>query len=67
MTSEINVYRSAKLLIDQHGAEASIHAAMRADAMLDNGDLDGQRVWLRIIRAIKELLQCQPKAGEVQH
>ena len=40
---------------------------MNADVMLDMGDLDGQRVWLRIIRAIEELLQREPKAGEVQH
>ncbi len=67
MTSEIDVCRSAKLLIDQHGEGAVIQAAMEADAMLDRGDLDGQRVWLRIIRAVKELLQRQPKAGDVQH
>jgi hypothetical protein len=28
---------------------------MRADALLEAGDLDGQRVWLRIIKAIEEL------------
>ncbi len=40
---------------------------MNADAMLEKGDLDGQAVWLRIIQAIEELLQHQPKAGEVRH
>ena len=64
--SSLDIYRSAHLLVKQHGAEASIHAAMNADAMLEKGDLDGQRVWLRNIRAI-EKLQRQPKAGEVQH
>ncbi len=67
VTSDLDIYRSAKLLIDRHGAAATIHAAMNADAMLERGNLDGQRVWLRIIRAIEELLQRQPKAGEVQH
>ncbi len=65
--SEIDIYRSANLLVKRHGAEAMIHAAMNADAMLDRGDLDGQRVWLRIIQAIEELLQRQPEAGELQH
>ena len=37
------------------------------DAMLEKGDLDGPQVWLRIIRVIEEVLQRQPKAGEVQH
>ncbi len=67
MTSDLDINRSANLLVERHGAEATIHAAMNADAMLDRGDLDGQRVWLRIIRAIEELLQRQPKAGKVQH
>ena len=31
---DLDIYRSAKLLIDQHGDEVSIEAAMRADAML---------------------------------
>ncbi len=29
--SEIDVFRSANLLVDQHGTEAPIHAAMHAD------------------------------------
>ncbi len=51
MTTDQDVFRSAILIVQQHGAEAPIEAAMRADAMLDRGDLDGQRVWLRILRA----------------
>ena len=30
--SEIDVYRTANLLVTQHGTEAPIHAAMKADA-----------------------------------
>ncbi len=42
-------------MIDQHGVEAPIHAAMRADEMLDVGDLDGQAVWKAILKAVIEL------------
>ena len=42
---EINIYRTANLLVERHGAEASIHAAMSADAMLEKGGLDGAAVW----------------------
>ena len=35
MTTEIDIYRSAHALIDQHGEGAAIQAAMKADAMLD--------------------------------
>ncbi len=45
--SDLDIYRSAKLLVKQHGKEAPIHAALNADAMLENGDLDGQAAWLR--------------------
>ncbi len=38
MTSDLDIYRSAQLLIDQHGEDATTHAAMRADAMLEYGD-----------------------------
>ncbi|MCH7888318.1 MAG: hypothetical protein IIA00_03465 [Proteobacteria bacterium] len=61
--SEIDVFRSADALVKQHGDEAAIHAAMRADAMLDKGDLDGQRVWLRIVKAVGELLARGRETG----
>ena len=41
---------------DQHGEDAPIHAAMRADELMARGDLDGQAVWKLILRAIDELL-----------
>ncbi len=47
----------------RHGADAPIYAATRADAMLDKGDLDGQAVWLRIVKATKELLSKERPAG----
>ncbi len=50
MTSDLDIYRSANLLVRQHGEDAPIHAAMRADAMLEAGDLDGYSVWKRILR-----------------
>ncbi len=40
---------------------------MRADAMLEVGDLDGFRVWKRILRVIEELHGTEPKPGEVVH
>jgi hypothetical protein len=57
---ELDIYRSAKALIDQHGEDAVIHAAMRADELLDAGDLDGAATWRRIIQAIEELGNIVP-------
>ncbi len=67
LVSDLDIYRSAKLLIDQHGDEAPIHAAMRADAFLDQGNLDGERLWMRIMQAIEGLRRVRPRAGEVAY
>ncbi len=55
MISDLDIWRAANLLIGQHGDEAELAAARRADLMLDRGDLEGQTVWKRIRRAIVEL------------
>ena len=67
MTNNLDVYRSAKLLIDQQGEAAALEAAMKADAMLDRGDLDGAAVWRRIVAAINELQRVALRAGERRH
>ena len=43
---------SAKLLIEQHGQDALLEAALKAGELLDAGDLDGRAVWLRIREAV---------------
>ena len=55
MIPDRDIWRAANLLIREHGADAEIVAARRADEMLERGDRDGQLVWLRIGRAIVEL------------
>jgi len=49
---DIDIWRAANLLLKQHGGDAEIEAAKRADLMLERGDRDGQIVWQRIRRAI---------------
>ena len=63
MTSNLDIYRSANLLIKQHGEEAAIFAAMQADACLEKGDLDGKVTWLKVIEAIKELQDTTPPSN----
>ena len=65
MPSELDIYRSAKLLIDQHGEDAPIFAAIQADACLECGDLDGKATWMRVIGAINELLNQQPPNSDI--
>ena len=60
MTSDLDIYRAANLLIKQHGDEAAIHAAMRVDELLEASDLDGYTVWKRVLKAVEELLDKGP-------
>ncbi len=46
---------------------AAIEAAMRADEFLDQGNLDGQRLWMRIMQTIEELQRKRPRDGEAVH
>ncbi len=63
MIPDIDIFRSAQVLVKRHGEDAPIHAAMRADAMLDKGDLGGYAAWKRIIKAVGELLSKERPAG----
>ena len=63
MTSDLDIYRSAQVLIREHGEDAALEAAKRADAMLEKGDLEGQAVWKRIVRAVEELLAKERPPG----
>ena len=65
MTSDLDIYRSANILIREHGKDAAIEAAKHADAMLDKGDLEGQAVWQRIVRAVEEMQRIDRPSGEV--
>ncbi len=67
MIPDLDIHRTANLLVKRHGDDAPIEAAMRADAMLDKGDLEGYAVWKRILRAVGELQGTEPKSGEAVH
>ncbi len=67
MTSDLDIYRSAKLLIDQHGEDAATFAAMQANKRAEAGDREGRRVWLRVVRAIEELQRTRPRRDEPTH
>ena len=62
MVSELDTYRTAGVLIREHGENAALEAAILADKMLEQGSLDGQRIWKRIL-AIGVLLCVPPALG----
>ncbi len=66
MTTDLDIYRTASVLIREHGEDAALEAAQRADAMLEKGSLDGQRVWRRVLAAVKEIQRREPQTSAVE-
>ncbi len=67
MIPDLDIYRSAQVLVKQRGEDAPVQAAMRADAMLEKRDLDGYVVSRRILKAVEELQRAQPSPGVRVH
>lgn len=65
--NDIHIFRSANELIKQHGADAAVHAGMRADELLAQGDVDGSAVWKSIVRAINDIMNTDRPAGTPCH
>ncbi len=60
-------YPCSAPLVDALAGEpnsTAIQAAMKADAMLDEGELDGAAVWRRIVAVINDLRREEPEPGE---
>ena len=55
MTSDLDIYRTAHVLIRQYGANAAIYASTRHDELLGTGDMEGSAVWKRVLAAIDTL------------
>jgi hypothetical protein len=62
--SDRDIWRTAHAMIEQFCDDASVRAAMRVDALLADCDLDGLRVWKRILGAIQEIRREAPIDGE---
>jgi hypothetical protein len=53
VVSELQILRSAKVVLDHHGPDALTHAARRADALLERGDVQGYELWLAILAVLE--------------
>jgi hypothetical protein len=59
---DIEIWRTAKILIVNHGDDAHLIAANRADELLAASDFEGVIVWKRILAAIIEWRQAGVRA-----
>ncbi len=65
MIPDWEICSAANTLIKHHGDGAVLHAAQRADVLLERGDLDGRRVWHRIEAAVREMQRGPGEGGAV--
>jgi hypothetical protein len=63
---EIDLYRTAAEMIKRHGDDASLQAAMKSDALLEKGDIQGAKVWRGVVKKIGILL-VQAAEGQTRH
>lgn len=52
---QIDIWRAAKLLVDQHGESAWLEAAQRADQAIESGDTQAEANWRAVLTAINAL------------
>ena len=67
MIPDLDIWRAARVMVKHYGESGATEAAMHADDFLDQGIIDGQRVWTRIVQAIEELQRERPREGEAVH
>lgn len=63
---EIDIWFSARLLIDCHGQQARLEAARRLADFQLSGDHEAARDWARVHQAILVLMEL-PQQGTVRH
>ena len=61
------VYRTATLMIAEYGELAPAGAFIKADQLSDAGDEKGRDVWLRVAKAVEELLSDERPNESVVH
>ena len=65
VTDDNGIYDAAMFYIDQHGDKAAIQAAARADAFLRADDLEGCKMWQKVVEAIELLQVTQSDTGSL--
>jgi len=64
MITDRDIWRTAWDMIQEFSGEAYIHAAIKADDRLAEGDIYGQHVWMSVLNAINQIRRTLPVEGE---
>ena len=65
--TDLDICRSANILLKLYGAESVFIASKGADALLDRGDVQGCSAWVRIAKAVTDLERKQPGKADSVH
>lgn len=56
MQQDTDIWQAADLMVKRHGDDAPAFAAKHAHELLEAGEVERRRAWLRIMAASKALL-----------
>ena len=65
--SDDEIFREADMLLQRHGHDAVDVAETRANKLLVEGNLDGYRMWRRIILVMDDIIAFGPPEDAVIH
>jgi len=66
VTEKLDIWPTAQKMREMFGADAAIRSAMRADALMDQGDAEGFEMWRRVTAAINDLERKNTQKGRGQ-
>lgn len=55
MASDRDIWREARAFIEQYCDQALVQAERRVETLRAEGDLEGQRLWRRVLATIVEI------------
>lgn len=61
--SDREIWACANHVLIHHSEGAALYAAGRADELLAQGEMEGRRTWLRILKCIRAL-EAEPSASD---
>ena len=67
MVADIDIYRTAKILMDQYGEGALLEAMHRIDRYRSIGNASGMCIWGRIADAIETLIISPHLSTQTSH
>ncbi len=60
MTSQWDIYHSARVLLNDHGDSAESEATIRIQRYEAKGNEEGKAVWMRVLAVLRELRRIEP-------